>query len=142
MYNSGNWKTTVQLYNTKDHVIIIKKGTTVAQMVAANEVPKVVVADCTMGALQTQRWAREGHVEPTVEERRKILFEKLELSGLETWTGENKERALNLLAEYHNIFALEDGEMGCTKAAEHKIEVMDQKPFQGEAKKYPFRPTG
>ena len=37
---------------------------------------------------------------------------------------------MNLLAEYHDIFALEDGEMGCTEAAEHKIEVTDQKPFK------------
>ena len=58
------------------------------------------------------------------------MFEKLELSGLKSWTEENKERALNLLAEYHDIFALEDGEMGCTKAAEHKIEVTDEKPFK------------
>ena len=38
---------------------------------------------------------------------------------------ENKDKALNLLVEYHNIFVLEDGEMGCTQAAEHKIEVTD-----------------
>ena len=30
----------VQLYNTKDHAIIIKKGTVVAPMVATNEVPE------------------------------------------------------------------------------------------------------
>ena len=41
----------VQLYNTKDHAIIIKKGTAVARMVAANEVPEVVVADGMVGAL-------------------------------------------------------------------------------------------
>ena len=41
----------VQLYNTKGQAIIIKKGTTVAQMVAANEVPETVVADSTVGAL-------------------------------------------------------------------------------------------
>ena len=40
MYNCGSQKTTVQLYNTKDHAIIIKKGTTVARMMAAKEVPK------------------------------------------------------------------------------------------------------
>ena len=62
--------------------------------------------------------------------RRKILFKKLELSGLKSWTEENKERALNLLAEYHDIFALEDGEMGCTEATEHKIEVTDPKHFK------------
>ena len=53
------------------------------------------------------------------QERRNILFKKLELSGLKSWTEENKEKALNLLAEYHDIFALEDGKMGCIKVAEH-----------------------
>ena len=61
---------------------------------------------------------------------KKNLVQKLELSGLESWTEEHKERALNLLAKYHDIFTLEDGEMGCTEAAEHKIKVTDPKPFK------------
>ena len=73
----------------------------------------------------------------TVEERRKILFEKWELSGLESWTEENKGRALDLLAEYHDIFALEDGEMGCIEATEHKIEVMDPKPLKERPRNIP-----
>ena len=50
-YNCGSWKTTVQLYNTKDHAIILRKGRAVATMVAANEVLETVVADGTVGAL-------------------------------------------------------------------------------------------
>ena len=65
------------------------------------------------------------------------MFEKLKLSGLESWTEKNKERALNLLAEYHDIFALEDGEMGCTEAAEHKIKVTDPKPFKERLRNIP-----
>ena len=42
-----------------------------------------------------------------------------------------------MLAEYHDIFALEDGEMRCTKAAEHKIEVTDQKPFKERPRNIP-----
>ena len=38
---------------TKDNPIVLKKGTTVARMVAANEVPEMVVAEGTVGALQT-----------------------------------------------------------------------------------------
>ena len=72
-----------------------------------------------------------------VKERRKILFEKLELLGLKSWTEENKERALNLLAEYNDIFTLEDGEMGYTEAAEHKIEVTDPKPFKDRSRNIP-----
>ena len=59
MYNCGSWKTTVQLYNTKDHAIVIKKGTAVARMVAANEVPEIVITNGAVGALQTQKWAKK-----------------------------------------------------------------------------------
>ena len=111
------------MYNTKDHAIAIKKGTAVARMVAANEVPEMVVTNGAVGALRTQSLAKEM-------ERRKILFKKLELTGLESWTEENKERALDLLTEHHDIFALEDREMRCTEAAKHKINVMDPKPFK------------
>ena len=50
-YNCGIQRTTVQLYNTKDHTIIMKKVTVVARMVATNEVPDMVMADGTVGAL-------------------------------------------------------------------------------------------
>ena len=69
--------------------------------------------------------------------RRKILFEKLKLLGLESWMEENKSNSLNLLAEYQDIFALEDGEMGCTKATEHKIEVTDTRPFKERPRNIP-----
>ena len=106
-------------------------------MVATNEVPEMVVADGAVGALRTQRWAKKGCVELTVEERKKTLLKKLGLSCLESWTEENKERILNLLAKYHDIFALEDGEMGCTEAAKRQIEVTDPKPFKERLRNIP-----
>ena len=75
-------------------------------MVGTNEVPGTVVADGMVGTLQTHRWAKEGHTGLTIEERKKVLFDKLKLSGLESWMEENKDKALNLLAEYHDIFTL------------------------------------
>ena len=65
------------------------------------------------------------------------MFKKLKLSGLESWTEENKNKTLNLLAEYHDIFTLEDGEMGCTEAMEHKIEVTDPRPFKERLRNIP-----
>ena len=65
------------------------------------------------------------------------MFKKLELSGLESLTEENKERALNSLAEYHDIFALEDGEMGCPEAGKHKIKMTDPKPFKERLRDIP-----
>ena len=51
MYNCSSQKAMVQLYNMKDHAIFIKKGTAVARMVAANEVPEMVIANGAVGAL-------------------------------------------------------------------------------------------
>ena len=70
----------------------------------------------------------------------KVLFKKLKLSGLKVWMEENKNKALNLLAEYHDIFVLEDGEMGCTKAAEHKIKVTDPQTLQRETEEHSLWP--
>ena len=92
MYNCSNRKTDVQLYNTKDHPIVLSKGTAVARMVAANEVPGTVVADGTVSTLRTCRWTKEGHTGLSVKERRKFHFEKLRLLGLESWMEENKEK--------------------------------------------------
>ena len=122
IYNCGKKKTDIQLYNTKDHPIVLKKGTTVARMVAANEVPEIVVAEGTVGALWTHQWTREGHVKLSVKDWRKLLLEKLKLSELDSWMEENKEKALNLLVEYHDIFTLEDGEMECTKLQSIRLQ--------------------
>ena len=46
-------------------------------MVAANKFPETVVTGGTIGALQTWRWAKEGHARLTIKERKKILFQKL-----------------------------------------------------------------
>ena len=86
----------VQLYNTKDHPIILQKGTAVAQMVAANEVSDMLMANGTVGTLQTHRWAKVGCTGLSVKERRKALFEKLELLGLKLWMEESKDKALYL----------------------------------------------
>ena len=50
-HNCSSQKAMVQLYNTKDHAIVIKKGTAVVRMVAANEVPEMVIINGAIGAL-------------------------------------------------------------------------------------------
>ena len=50
---------------------------------------------------------------------------------------ENKEKALELLAKFHDIFTLEDREMGCTEATEQHIEVTDPCPFKERPRNIP-----
>ena len=61
----------------------------------------------------------------------------LDPSGLESWTPENKEKALDILTKFHDVFMLEDGEMGCTEATEHHIEVTDPFPFKERPRNIP-----
>ena len=42
-----------------------------------------------------------------------------------------------LIGKFHDIFALEDREMGCTDAAEHKIKVTDPKPLKERLRNIP-----
>ena len=42
-----------------------------------------------------------------------------------------------LLAEYHDIFSLEPGELGCTNLTKHKIRVVDDEPFKEPFQRIP-----
>ena len=99
-------------------------------MVAANQIPKV------MDLLSAERPEDQSSSEQTVlteAERQDLLLEKIDLSGLDKWPREQAEKARSLLREYHDIFALEKRDKGCTSAVEHKIVLKDpHSPFQGE----------
>ena len=38
--------------------------------------------------------------------------------------------AHSLLIEYHDVFPLDPGELGCTSLAKHEIWVVDDEPFK------------
>ena len=65
-----------------------------------------------------------------VERSREVLFQQLDLFGLEGWPEGNQVAAHTLLAEYHDIFSLEPGELGCSDLAKHEIRVVDDEPFK------------
>ena len=66
----------------------------------------------------------------TAEERQEKLFEKLDLSGLESWPPELADSTQSLLAKYHDIFSLEPNELGCTQSTEHVIKVTNDVLFK------------
>ena len=113
----GSNRVTVVLRNNTRDWLEIKKGIPIAQMVAANEIPKVT----------NLLSAEEPKEQPTLTqaERQDLLLEKLDLTGLEAWPEDQAEKACSLLKEYHDIFSLEKRDMGHTKAAKHKIVLKD-----------------
>ena len=113
----GSNRVMVVLRNNTWDWLEIKKGVPIAQMVAANEVPKVTNL---FSAEQTKEQSTL-----TETERQDLPLEKLDLSGLEAWPQEQAEKARSLLKEYHDIFSLEKRNMGYTNATKHKIVLKD-----------------
>ena len=66
----------------------------------------------------------------TIKQRQEKLFEKLDLSGLESWPPELVDSTWSLLGEYHDVFSLEPSELGCTNSTEHVVKVTDNAPFK------------
>ena len=108
--------------------ITIAKGIKVVQLVAVNAVPQVEVAPRTLEKLDEIQGIQQSRM--SVEQRREVVFQQLDLTGLEQWSDKNQVATCTLVAEYHNIFSLDPGELGCTDLTKHKIRIVDNKPFK------------
>ena len=62
--------------------------------------------------------------------RQEKLLEKLNLDGLAHWSPENAVAVRELVLAYHDVFALESNELGCTSAIEHEIGIENDEPFK------------
>ena len=62
--------------------------------------------------------------------RQEKLLEKLNLDGLAHWSPENVVATRELVLAYHDVFTLENNELGCTSAIEHEIRIENDKPFK------------
>ena len=66
----------------------------------------------------------------SVEECKEKLMTTLDLLGLDQWPEEKVGCAHELLMEYHDIFSLDDNELGCASQVKHNIKVTDNEPFK------------
>ena len=74
----------------------------------------------------------------SVAARQEKLLEKLNLDGLAHWSPGNVAVARELFLAYHDVFALESNESGCTSAIEHKIHIENGKPFKEQFQHIPL----
>ena len=109
-----------------DSCIFLKKGVPVVWVVSAMLVPPVELSpemEATLG--------KESRPEPlSVVSRQEKLLEKLNLDGLAHWSPENAVAVRELVLAYHDVFALESNELGCTSAIEHEIRIENDEPFK------------
>ena len=114
-----------------DQAIFLKKGVQVAHVVSANLVPQEEMPSKQEEDVQTMK----EHM--IVRERQDKLLEKLNLDGLSEWTPRNAATARELLLSYHDAFALEPDELGCTSTIEHEIHLTDEEPFKVRFRRIP-----
>ena len=73
----------------------------------------------------------ESQPEPlSVVARQEKLREKLNLDRLANWSPENAAVVRELVLAYHDVFALESNELGCTSAIEHENDEPFKEWFQ------------
>ena len=123
----GSKTVPVILHNTTGSPIILKKGQKIARVQAANEVPHPHLKPGTLESLETPENQKPSL---SVEERKEKLMATLDLLGLDHWPEEKVGHARELLMEYHDIFSLDDNELGCASQVKHNIKVTDDEPFK------------
>ena len=123
---NGSGKVSVVVQNVSNSHIYLKKGTQVAQVVSASPVLPTELSPEMETTLGT-----EAQPEPMpVAACQEKLLKKLNLNGLGNWSPRNAAMARELVLTYHDIFALDSNELGCTSAIEHEIHIDDSKPFK------------
>ena len=121
---AGCKQISIVVRNMTDQAIFLKKGAQVAHVVFAMLAPLEEAPSKQEEDVQTPKECM------MVQERQDKLLEKLNLDGLSEWTPRNATIAMELLLSYHDAFALEPDELGCTSAIKHEIRLTDEEPFK------------
>ena len=123
---NGSGMVSLVVRNMSDSHIFLKKGVPVARVVSASLVPPAELSPEMEATLGT-----ESRPKPmSVAVRQEKLLEKLNLDGLAHWSLENAVVVRELVLAYHDVFALESNELGCTSAIEHEICIENGEPFK------------
>ena len=121
---AGSKQVLIVGWNMTDNAIFLKKGVWVAHIVSA------MLASPQEAPSEQDEDAQAPKEHMAVQERQEKLMEKLNLDGLSEWSPHNAAIARELLLSYHDAFALEPDELGCTSTIEHEIHLSNNKPFK------------
>ena len=132
--HDGSRNVLVVLRNLMGKPVHLPAWRPVARVVAANAIPNATPSPEFMRKLDKLEPGQEPRQKMTIEDRQKLLLELLRKDGhldkLMEWPPELALKFECMLMEHHNIFSLEQNEIGCTDVAEHVIELLDTEPFK------------
>ena len=156
----GSSTVSIGLRNLSCKSVTLRPRTVVAKVSAANIVPFSVVPNLEgkkKGELREQYedqidsqmiWDIENQednqvpeleikLEPLSLEKEKLLFEKVDLTGISKWDPADQKEVRELFKEYGKIFTLDDLDLGHTSVVKHEIKLNDYTPFKERYRRIP-----
>ena len=118
--------------NLSEKVQIIKKGTIIASVKAANLVPPKLAPRYT-----NENNSNNNEKPPPTPERIQKLFSKLDLKGAENWSPDIQTKLNQVFKDYNHIFTLDDLELGRTDMVKHVIRLDNKIPFREHYRRIP-----
>ena len=106
----------------------LKKKTLVAEAVAATAVSESLVMTQLLEGGEEPHTSQSPRL--TMRQKQGRLLEELDLRGSASWPPELADSTQLLLMEYHDVFLLELGKLGCTYSTQYVIKIMDDTPFK------------
>ena len=145
---NGSKYVSVVVANESPKFVRLSKGTALGRVGLATKEPlRVMKTDLPGQELSRGEAELPGHdlsrgVPPrqrtlTEEERHTKLLEQLDLAALDGFDPEVRQQAVDLLLEYHDVFSLDDFEIGETEGRGHEIKLSDPEPFKERFRRIP-----
>ena len=76
-------------------------------------------------------------LEPLSPEKEKLLFKRIDLTGISQWEPTEQEEVRELFREYGRLFALDDLDLAHTSVVKHKIKLNDYTLFKERYRRIP-----
>ena len=154
----GSSRVSIGLRNFSCRSVTLRPKTVVAKVSAANIVPFSVAPNLEGEEKEELREQYQEQVdsqtvqdilnqgdnqvleiklEPLSPEKEKLLFERIDLTGISQWEPAEQEEVWELFREYGRLFALDDLNLGHTSVVKHKIKLNDYTPFKGRYRRIP-----
>ena len=150
MLKLGSSRVLIVLRNLSCKSVTIKSKTVVATVATENLVPKSMApnlegedkrelrkwyeeqidSETVQEAKEKDELISELKLKPLSPEKERLLFEKIDLSGIADWDQEDQRQAREIFREYGQLFALDDLDLGHTSVVKHEIKLNDYTPFK------------
>ena len=138
----GSDRIPMVLWNVSGRTLKLKKGTNVAHVEASQivslfndplergDVCEGITEDITKGNQSEDLTKEKG-------KRRSKILEKLDLTGIESWTEQQQCSVKKLLEKYQHLFSLNLKELGKTSLVQHEIRLSNNTPFKERYRRIP-----